>query len=661
MAQDMNEPTMVTGNLPVQLARRTRTVLSLSSLRARICVAAVLCAVVSLAATCAAIVQQGRSMAQDAAIENISLTASLAARRVEGSLRQRLQALETLSIALARLKTDGRGLDRSELDAVLRSTLEANPDWPAVYSVWEPNAFDGLDTRYAGKPGSDSSGRYITALDRLSGPIRTEAITGYDSPAENAWYEIPKRTLKPLLVEPFFYPLAGKQVWETTLVVPVVIDGHFAGIVGADYTLDGGGQALASIIDTPGSRVSLISAEGIYVSNADSTLVGKKASDNSIEARRALDSGRVYHAVDAGMINVVAPLRIRDDAAPWRLQISYPAALAEARATQLMRSSIAIGTACAALVGFIMVWVVTMVMRPLTNMVMVVEGLAAGDSSLRVTIAAEGKDELARIASAFNSFIQKLGDAFSDVRDASVGVDTAAGEIFAGNLDLSQRTEQQAASLAQIASTMEDMGKGVRANAEACRGASALTEEVTATANRSAATAGNAVAAMNEVQTISKRIADITSVIDGLAFQTNLLALNAAVEAARAGAHGRGFSVVASEVRTLATRSADAARDIRVLIEQSLVSVSQGSELIRETGRVVGELVGAVERVSSQVQMIDLATQRQANGLVDVVHSVSQLDTVTQQNAALVEEAAAATASLRRQTSRVSTTISAFI
>jgi methyl-accepting chemotaxis protein len=322
---------------------------------------------------------------------------------------------------------------------------------------------------------------------------------------------------------------------------------------------------------------------------------------------------------------------------------------------------VAIAALCALLVGAVMIATVTALMRPLARLVAVVENLAAGSANLKVALPAGGSDELARISTAFNTFVNRLAAAFGEVRDASVGVNIAAEEIASGNLDLSRRTELQASSLEQITSSIEDLSAGVRGNAATCGEAAAMTTEVTDAARSSAAIAGQAVSSMEEVQVISGRISEITSIIDGLAFQTNILALNAAVEAARAGTNGRGFAVVASEVRTLANHSAAAARDIKLLIEQSVGSLSQSTGLTEQTGRAVSALTHAVGEVAAQVRAISVATQRQAEGLSTVEASILQLDTVTQQNAALVEEAAAAAASLRQQTSRVSDTIAAFL
>ena len=633
----------------------------LSSLRTRICIAAVSCAVASLGVTCFAIAEKGRAMAEESAVDNVTLTARGAARDLEAALKSRLQVLHVLAASVAQLKAGGHALDRAQLDMVLKQALVANPDWASIYSVWEPDAFDAQDAKFAGKPPSDASGRYVTGWDRLSGAPVSQPIVGYDSPTQNDWYETPRRTLKDVWTEPFFYPFNGRQIWETDLVVPIVVEGRFLGVIGTDYVLDSLRAHLAGAVSTPGARVALVSAQGTYVSHTDLEAVGKKAGGYSPEAARALDAGETYHYADAGQIHVLAPLRISGDAPAWTLAISFPAAVAQERASQLVHWSIAIAAGCALLAGVLMVWTVTVLMRPLSLLVQVVEQLASGNANLRVALPTRGRDELARISLAFNSFVGKLADAFAAVRDASVGVDTAATEIANGNLDLSGRTEQQAASLENIASSIESLSADVRGNAANCREAALMTSEVKVTAERSADVVGNAVVSMEQVHNLSQRISEITSIIDGLAFQTNILALNAAVEAARAGTHGRGFAVVASEVRSLANHSASAAKDIKLLIDQSLGSVAQSTELIQETGRVVARMVEAVGKVTTQVDAINAATQRQAEGISMVEDSVGQLDTVTQQNAALVEEAAAAAASLRQQTGRVSETIAAFL
>ncbi|NDY93299.1 hypothetical protein G3A44_19070 [Ideonella sp. TBM-1] len=255
---------------------------------------------------------------------------------------------------------------------------------------------------------------------------------------------------------------------------------------------------------------------------------------------------------------------------------------------------------------------------------------------------------------------QGLARVVRQVREGSEEVATASAEIASGNNDLSARTEQQASALQQTAASMEELGTTVRHNADSANQANALAQEASQVASRGGEAVGEVVETMRRINESSRRIADITGVIDGIAFQTNILALNAAVEAARAGEQGRGFAVVAGEVRTLAQRSADAAKEIKSLIAASVERVEQGTAQVDRAGSTMQEVVGAIGRVSSIVGEISTASREQSSGVQQVGEAVSAMDQATQQNAALVEQSAAAAESLKQQAQQLVQAVAVF-
>ncbi|CAN7365204.1 methyl-accepting chemotaxis protein [Pseudoxanthomonas sp. LjRoot143] len=259
-----------------------------------------------------------------------------------------------------------------------------------------------------------------------------------------------------------------------------------------------------------------------------------------------------------------------------------------------------------------------------------------------------------------NATVTQLTDIVGRIQDASTSINTAAGEIASGNSDLSRRTEQQAANLEETAASMEELTSTVRQNAESARQANQLSIGAAGVASQGGDVVGKVVTTMRDIEQSSKKIADIISVIDGIAFQTNILALNAAVEAARAGEQGRGFAVVASEVRTLAQRSANAAKEIKGLIETSVDKVADGSALVNQAGATMAEIVASVQRVTDIMAEISAASQEQSAGIEQVNQTITQMDETTQQNAALVEEASAAARSMEEQAQALSESVSVF-
>jgi methyl-accepting chemotaxis protein len=273
---------------------------------------------------------------------------------------------------------------------------------------------------------------------------------------------------------------------------------------------------------------------------------------------------------------------------------------------------------------------------------------------------AEGSDEIARLLADVESVRLQLSRAIHAVQSASASVKLAAGEIASGNADLSQRTEQQASSLQQTAASMEQMASTVGQNANTAGEASRLAAQARDVAARGGSVVERVVSTMGEISQSSRRIADIIGTIDGIAFQTNILALNAAVEAARAGEQGRGFAVVAGEVRTLAQRSAQAAREIKALIGSSVERVDAGTQLVGEAGTTMQDIVVQIRRVSDLVLEISNASQEQTGGLGQINQAVAHLDSATQRNAALVEQSAAAAESLRQQADQLVAAVGVF-
>jgi methyl-accepting chemotaxis protein len=330
---------------------------------------------------------------------------------------------------------------------------------------------------------------------------------------------------------------------------------------------------------------------------------------------------------------------------------SETANVARQAVSTTISTTLALAALALVLFGAVTAWMSRVIVVPLRRAVGVARTVAAGD--LSSDIEAEGRDEIGQLMQALREMNASLVGVVERVRDSSGSIATGSTQIAHGNADLSQRTEEQASNLQQTAASMEQLNATVKSNADTARTAAQMATNASTVAQQGGAQVGRVVTTMQEISASSARIADIIGVIDGVAFQTNILALNAAVEAARAGEQGRGFAVVASEVRALAGRSAQAATEIKALIGASVAKVAEGSRLVGQTGSTMTEIVAQVRRVTDLLGEISASTAEQSTGIGQVSEAVSQLDRVTQQNAALVEESAAAADSLQQQAQRL--------
>lgn len=385
-----------------------------------------------------------------------------------------------------------------------------------------------------------------------------------------------------------------------------------------------------------------------------------KALTPAIAASRGGNVLRVTEIVNETMEGLITPVR-NDVSALIDIQLQEAKHAFEASQTRfafvrgISIAAIIFGVLLAAFMAF---WLLRLIVRPLREAVGVARSVAAGDLTQQIQV--RSGNETGQLLQAIKDMNDSLAQTVSAVRHGTETITLASGEIASGNADLSSRTEAQAGSLEETASSMEELTSTVRQNADNARQANQLAASASEVAVKGGIVVSEVVQTMGSIQDSSRKIVDIIGVIDGIAFQTNILALNAAVEAARAGEQGRGFAVVAAEVRNLAQRSAAAAKEIKILIGDSVDKVEAGSKQVSQAGTTMNEIVSSVRRVTDIMAEITAASQEQTSGIEQINQAITQMDEMTQQNAALVEQAAAAAASLQQQADGLSQVVGTF-
>ncbi|CCJ84890.1 methyl-accepting chemotaxis protein [Cronobacter dublinensis] len=496
---------------------------------------------------------------------------------------------------------------------------------------------------------------YATKTAKFSNP---EGVPADYDPTIRPWYQQAVKADAPVVTAPYVDAGTGKLV--VTFAVPVKQNGAIAAVVAGDLSMDSVIANVRSIHPTDNSSGLLVNEDGTLIAAKDPALTSKPfdkaVSGVAFSALKASDT-----AVD-GEINGAAKALLATPVpgTQWYLVV----ALDEDDATSGMRallSTSAISVLVLLLItGALMHFLVTKLLKRLWMIRDALVAISSGTNDLSQRLPENGRDEVAQIAHAFNAFCDKLAGVMGQLRDASASVKVAANEIAAGNQDLSGRTEQAASSLRETASAVEEITASVANSTDAAAQANSQAQSATDAASRGGKVVSKAISTMQLIETASAKIGDITSVIDGIAFQTNILALNASVEAARAGEQGRGFAVVAGEVRNLASRSAQAAKEIKSLIDSTTESVATGSRYVRLAGESMEEIVSSIGNVSGIMREITVATSEQMKGIQEINHAVIQLDQMVQQNAELVVQSAAAAGALQGQAGELAQTAGHF-
>jgi methyl-accepting chemotaxis protein len=480
----------------------------------------------------------------------------------------------------------------------------------------------------------------------------------YD-PTSRPWYKAAVQAGKPVAIP--YVSTSGALL--VALAIPVMRDGVLKAVLDGNVALDSVMENVKSIRPTPASFGMLIDHSGRIIAHPDPKLRLKPVTDiandfTGVTAASARPGNAPVKLTVDGKTKLV---RAQDvPGTDWDVVVALDESEATAGMRSLLSASLISLIVIAGIASVIGVAVTATAFRRLGHVCQAMTAIGSGTGDLTQRLPDDGKDEVANIARSFNRFVAKLQSVMLEIRGAGESVRAAANEIAAASHDLSSRTESAAASLQQTAASMEQISATVDRSAAAALEADERSGIATQMASRGGEIVSDAVGTMGEIEEASSRIGAIISVIDGIAFQTNILALNAAVEAARAGEQGRGFAVVAHEVRSLAQRSAQAAREVKQLVEETVSRVAAGSSQVRRAGETMNEIVANAGNVQSVISGIARSTTEQTRGIQEVNLAVMQLDAMVQQNAALVEESAAASAALQAQANTLALTIGRF-
>ncbi|EKM5743499.1 methyl-accepting chemotaxis protein [Enterobacter kobei] len=583
---------------------------------------------------------------------------------------QSLQVSKEMDSALAAARDMGNSAlalrdagisDRQSLNQLLIHYLAAHPQFLSMSMAFEPNAFDHQDAAFAGQSGEDPAGRFARYVDRdASGKPALHLLTDLETPGSGDYYLLPKQRQKEVIIEPYIYPYNGVDVMLTSIAAPIMADGKFLGSVTSDFSLATLQAMTGAIKPWNGTGYALLlSAENKVVFSPDKQATGKPYA-GKITGHDVIRENDPLLKEEAFI--TWQDIAIGNSQTPWKLAIVTPVSEVMAEARAFLLKAIVLMVLSIVVVSLVMAQIFTRkVDRPVGGEPSDAAGiaLAVARGELNNTIPVRAGDTRS-IFYALHTMQMQLKRIVDNISDASHSVRGGTSEISAGNLDLASRTEEQAAAIVETAASMEEISATVKNNADNAHKATTLTDRAASLAGHGETLVNDVVTVIGEIDDSARKIGEINSIVDGIAFQTNILALNAAVEAARAGEQGRGFAVVAGEVRNLAQRSANAAKEISQLIAESSGRVNKGVELVNETGVMMKQVIEAVSHVHLVINDIVQALDEQNRGISQVSTAVNQMDSTTQQNASLVQQISAAALSLDEQAKSLEKTLAFF-
>lgn len=652
-----------------------------------------------------------REMAQTAIKEsiqnaeaNVSILSRQFANRISGKLEEAMVAARTLAAAFSGVKDENASveLERQEINNLIKTVLFRNSDFRAVFSVWEPDAFDGLDSGYRGaaETGHDNTGRLVPYWFRTGiDSVAVKPSPDYEVTGAGDYYLLPRKHHQEFLLPPEIRQSGDAKRQTSAIVAPILVEKDFFGIVGVELDMSFIGEEVSRVREFYEGqvRVAVIDSDrNIIAVTGNTELQGKplhELAPSAANLLREVDLATASRSLINGNLTAFTPINVGKSPMTWSICVLLPQEIVTksayqelAKADETIRNLILISIVLIIILLVVLLFISSAITRPIIQASRVMQSMAGGDLSQKAEVS--GNDEVARLSEDLNKFIdsmrlfiasldqiaegnlavevqnrsesdqiapiarkmvKNLVELVSNARNASEQVSAGSEEMSSSSQNLSQATVESAASLAEITEMVTSISGQINENAQKSREADGIVNENRQAAETGNRTMGEMIAAMEKIAYSSAEIAKIIKVIDAIAFQTNLLALNAAVEAARAGRHGKGFAVVADEVRNLAGRSAQAAKETAGLIEDSRQTVDDGMRIVHETDAALRRIIEGIDKVVVLIKEVARNSSEQANGIAQITSGLKQIDAVNQNNTSGAEETAAAAQELAGQ------------
>lgn len=558
------------------------------------------------------------------------------------------ESLGSVAIALQR-----QHADRQIADAITLQLIEANPALFGIGHYWEANAFDGRDNDFVNHPNHDASGRYLTYWNRADGTVKTEPLAGYaPESAENQYYYRPLRTLQPWASEPYAYStVSGQKIMMVSLMVPLLRDNKALGVAGVDIPLESINQRLSKI-DVYNGYGALISSNGLYASHPDEKRLSRPADDLPDAAKEAIKAGLPYSFQRDGWGYVLQPVHVGTAPNNWSLMVAYPLAAAMENVNGFLWIAVAIGLVALLVLASVLWHLLAWQIRPLSKLT---DGVQSWGGELGLRFRQRSKDETGKLAGAFNQFIERLGSLVGAIRHSSTSLMEISHQLGDTTQAVAERattqhtaTEEMACGITALAHSVTEMSQQAEDVEQLARNTEMLTAHIAEDMSLTLAgithidqTMGAVVSAVGDLENRSQQIAGIIAVIRSIADQTNLLALNAAIEAARAGEQGRGFAVVADEVRQLAERTSRSTSEIGDMITAIGSDVHNTVSNVQQIGEAVRH---GVTQLTTSAEGVDQIRQHAQ----DILTRISEVARQTQNQAATGEQLSVAVQGVSR-------------